>query len=46
MKKLTILQWGKERSIVEEFHPDTKEKTILIINNDHLINLDEMGLVN
>lgn len=46
MKKLTILQWGKERSIVQEFHPDTKEKTIYIIDNEHLMNLDDMGLVN
>lgn len=45
MKKLEIIQWGKERSIVKEFYPDTKEETYYIIDNQHLMNLDEMGCV-
>lgn len=45
MKTLTLLQWGKERSIVEMYFPDTKEEEIFIVDNQHLLNLDEMGMV-
>ena len=45
MKKIEIIQWGKNRSIVEIKYPDTNEKQILMMNNDYLINLDELGLV-
>lgn len=41
MTKLIILQWGIERSIVENL--ETNE--ILIMDNNHLMNLDEMGVV-
>ena len=43
--KLLILQWGTERSIVEETYFDNGEKNILIVNNDYLINLDDMGVI-
>lgn len=45
MKKIEIIQWGKNRSIVEIIYPDTNEKEIVMMNNDYLINLDELGLV-
>ena len=45
MKKIEIVQWGKKRSIVEITYPDTNEKEILMMDNDYLINLDELGLV-
>ena len=45
MKTLEIIQWGKNRSIVEITYPETNEKEILMMNNDYLINLDELGLV-
>ena len=45
MKKLAIIQWGKERSIVKEFYPDTKEETYYIIDNQHLMILDERGMI-
>jgi len=45
MPILYILQWGKERSIVIEYYHDTKERTVLIMDNQYLMNLDELGLV-
>lgn len=42
-KKFIILQWGKERSIIQEV--DTNDFTIYIIDNEYLMNLDEMGYV-
>ena len=45
MKTLEIIQWGENRSIVEITYPETNEKEILMINNDYLMNLDELGLV-
>ena len=45
MKKFTILQWGKNRSIVMLAYNDTKETEILLIDNDYLMTLDEMGMV-
>lgn len=46
-KKFLILQWGKERSIVSHVEPMKKgmDVTILIMDNQQLMNLDEMGLV-
>jgi len=43
--KLLILQWGKHRSIVEETYFDNGEQNILIVNNDYLMNLDDMGVI-
>ena len=43
--KLLILQWGKYRSIVEETYFDNGEQNILIVNNDYLMNLDDMGVL-
>lgn len=42
-----ILQWGKERSIVSIYSPESKKMQvdILIMDNQKLMNLDEMGLV-
>ena len=45
MKKIEIIQWGKNRSIVEITYPDTNEKEILMMNNDYLMNLDDLGMV-
>lgn len=45
MKKIEIIQWGKIRSIVQITYPETNEKEILMMDNDYLMNLDEMGLV-
>lgn len=44
---LYIIQWGKERSIVSHVEPMKKgmDVTILIMDNQQLMNLDEMGLV-
>lgn len=40
-----IIQQGKERSIISERHLDTNETTFLIVNNDHLDYLNEMGVL-
>ena len=45
MKTLEIIQWGKNRTIVQISYPDTNEKEILMMDNDYLMNLDELGLV-
>lgn len=42
MKKFIIIQWGKERSIIQ--HTDYHYE-IYIINNQQLMNLDERGLI-
>lgn len=42
-KKFIILQWGKERSIIQEVTGN--DFPIYIIDNQHLMNLDEMGYV-
>jgi hypothetical protein len=41
MTKFLILQWGKERSIIENVN--TQE--VFIIDNQHLMNLDENGVI-
>ena len=45
MKSYEIIQWGSTRSIVEETYSETGEKILLIIDNDYLMMLDEMGFV-
>lgn len=45
MKKLYIIQWGKERSILKEFYPYSNEVNYLIVNNEYLMYLDEMGVI-
>ena len=45
MEKLEIVQWGKYRSIVKKYYPDTHEETYLILDNQYLMSLDEMGLI-
>ena len=45
MKKIEIIQWGKNRSIVQITYPDTNEKKILMMDNDYLMYLDGMELV-
>lgn len=45
MKKLEIIQWGKNRSVVEMTYLETNERELLIIDNDYLMNLDDLGLV-
>ena len=45
MRKLCIVQWGNERSIVKEVFTDNMEVTYLIVDNQYLMNLDEMGYV-
>ena len=40
-KMITILQWGKERSICYL----TLEQKHVLIDNEYLMNLDERGLV-
>lgn len=42
-KYFIILQWGKERSIIQEVTGN--DFPIYIIDNQHLMNLDEMGYV-
>lgn len=39
---ILILQWGKERSIIQYTDSMTNP---MIIDNQHLMNLDERGLV-
>lgn len=43
MQKFIILQWGKERSIIQEVTSNNFET--YIIENQKLMNLDEMGLI-
>ena len=45
MKKVIIIQWGLERSIVLVTYPDTNEEEYMIMNNDYLMSLDERELV-
>ena len=45
MKKIEIIQWGKNRSIVLITYPDTNEKEFVMMDNDYLMKLDEMELV-
>lgn len=45
MEILKIVQWGKERSIVYSNNTQTGEVKFLMINNDYLLMLDEMGLI-
>lgn len=42
-KFFIILQWGKERSIIQEVTGN--DFPIYIIDNQHLMNLDEMGYI-
>lgn len=42
-KYFIILQWGSERSIIQEVTGNGFPT--YIIDNDHLMNLDEMGLI-
>jgi len=42
-KYFIILQWGKNRSIIQEVTEN--DFPTYIIDNDHLMILDEMGLV-
>lgn len=44
-EKLEIVQWGKNRSLVKKTHTDTKEETVLLLDNNYLMSLDEMGLI-
>lgn len=43
MNKLLIIQWGKERSIVQEV--SSLDNPIMIVDNQYLMNLDELGVV-
>ena len=43
MNKLLILQWGKERSIVQDV--SSLDNPIMIVDNQYLMNLDELGAV-
>lgn len=45
MKKIELVQWGKFRSIVLITYPDTNEKDLMIMDNDYLMNLDDLGMV-
>ena len=42
-KYFIILQWGSERSIIQEVTGN--DFPTYIIDNDHLMNLDEMGVI-
>lgn len=42
-KKFLIIQWGTERSLVQ--YIDGYDNEILIMDNQYLMNLDEMGKV-
>ena len=42
-KYFIILQWGKNRSIIQEVTGN--DFPTYIIDNDYLINLDEMGVI-
>lgn len=41
MKKLIILQWGKNRSILKEYDSEK----CFVVDNQYLMNLDEMGMI-
>lgn len=43
--KLTVIQRGKNRSIIKECYQDTKENYTYIVDNDYLANLEYIGLV-
>ena len=45
MQVLKIIQWGKNRSVVEVFYSETNEKKFMIIDNDYLMMLDDLGCV-
>lgn len=45
MEKLEIMQWGLKRSVVYCVNIETGKSTILLMDNDYLIQLDEMGLI-
>lgn len=45
LPKLYLVQIGEERSIVMKWHTESNEWYPLIINNDFLMQLDELGLV-
>lgn len=45
MQKFKIIQWGKNRSIVKLFDTEKSETTLLLINNNYLMALDEMGVI-
>lgn len=45
IEKLGLMQWGKKRSVVYSTNIKTGEAKILLIDNDYLMFLDEMGLV-
>ena len=42
-KMFLILQWGKNRSIIQNV--SDIDNPILIVDNQYLMNLDEMGLI-
>ena len=42
-KKFLILQWGKNRSIIQNV--SDIDNPILIVDNQYLMNLDERGLI-
>ena len=42
-KKFLILQWGKNRSIIQNL--SDIDNPILIVDNQYLMNLDERGLI-
>lgn len=42
-EKYLILQWGSERSIIQEI--SSIDNPVLIVDNQYLMNMDERGLV-
>lgn len=45
MEKLELMQWGLKRSVVSCVNIETGKQSILLIDNDYLMFLDEMGLI-
>lgn len=39
------MQWGEKRSVVFCVNTETGESKILLLDNDYLMFLDEMGLI-
>lgn len=45
MEKLEIMQWGEKRSVVYCVNTKTGKSKILLIDNDYLMLLDDLGVI-
>lgn len=45
MTQIRIIQWGKNRSVLSFFYPDTKENELMLVSNDYVMMLDEFNQI-